>query len=54
VARPPIAGTAEAPFDLVPADVLVIADRGYDTNAVRYAIEARGATPNIPPKVNRR
>jgi transposase len=38
----------------VPADVLVIADRGYDTNPVRRAIEARGATPNIPPKVNRR
>ena len=30
-----------------------MADRGYDTNAVRSAIESRGATPNIPPKVNR-
>jgi len=30
----------------------VLADRGYDTNAVRSAIEARDATPNIPPKSN--
>jgi transposase len=32
----------------------VLADRGYDTNAVRSAIEARDATPNIPPKSNQR
>jgi transposase len=38
----------------VPVGVLVIADRGYDTNAVRAAINACGATPVIPPKVNRR
>jgi transposase len=38
----------------LPADVLVIGDRGYDTNALRSIINARGATPNIPPKVNRR
>jgi transposase len=38
----------------VPAGVLVIADRGYDSDAVRAAISGRGATPNIPPKVNRR
>jgi transposase len=30
------------------------ADKGYDTNAVRRKVEARGAMPNIPPKVNRR
>ena len=36
------------------ADVLVIADRGYDTNSVRQAINDRNATPNIPPKANRR
>jgi len=34
--------------------VVVIADRGYDSNAVRAAINDRGATPNIPPKRNRR
>ena len=38
----------------MPADALVLADRGYDTNAVRSAIEARNATPNIPSKSNRR
>jgi transposase len=38
----------------LPADVLVIADRGYDTDAIRAAINGRGATPNIPPKINRR
>ena len=27
---------------------------GYDTNGVRQAIQDRGATPNIPPKINRR
>jgi transposase len=37
----------------VPRGVLVIADRGYDSNAVRAAINERGATPNIPPKANR-
>lgn len=33
---------------------MLIADRGYDTNAVREAVNERGATPNIPPKSNRR
>jgi transposase len=37
----------------VPTGVLVIADRGYDSNAVRAAINACGATPVIPPKANR-
>jgi transposase len=35
-------------------DILVIADRGYDTDPVRRRIEERGSVPNIPPKVNRR
>ena len=39
---------------MVSSGALVLADRGYDTNAVRSAIEARNATPNIPPKCNRR
>ena len=38
----------------MPAGALVLADRGYDTNAVRSAIEARDATANIPSKSNRR
>ena len=29
-------------------------DKGYDTDAIRRQIEATGATPNIPPKANRR
>jgi len=33
---------------------LVHGDKGYDSNAVRRKIEAKGAAPNIPPKVNRR
>jgi transposase len=33
---------------------LVQGDKGYDTNAVRRKIEAKGTAPNIPPKVNRR
>jgi transposase len=45
---------ALALLPLLPADTLLIADRGYDTNAVRDAINERGATPNIPPKSNRR
>jgi len=45
---------AEMLLPLVPSGALVLADRGYDTNAVRHAIEERGATPNIPPKINRK
>ena len=44
---------AESLIDLVPPDLLVIADRGYDTDPVRRRIEDRGSVPNIPPKVNR-
>jgi transposase len=29
-------------------------DKGYDSDAVRRKIESKGATPNIPPKANRR
>jgi transposase len=31
-----------------------MADRAYDTNAVRRQIEDQGAVPNIPPKRTRR
>ncbi len=33
---------------------LAMADRAYDTNAVRRQIEDQGAVPNIPPKRTRR
>jgi transposase len=29
-------------------------DKGYDANAIRRQVEARGAAPNIPPKANRK
>ena len=29
------------------------ADKGYDSNAIRQQVEARGTTPNIPPMPNR-
>jgi Transposase DDE domain len=34
--------------------MLVMADRAYDTNAIRQQIEDQGAVPNIPPKRTRR
>ena len=38
----------------MPPGVLLLADRGYDTDAVRAALNSGGATPNIPPERNRR
>ena len=38
----------------LPACRLLHADKGYDSDAIREQVEARGAAPNIPPKVNRR
>jgi transposase len=32
----------------------VLADKGYDSDAIRRQIEAAGAAPNIPPEINRR
>lgn len=32
----------------------MLADKGYDSDAIRRQIEAAGAAPNIPPKINRR
>ena len=31
-----------------------IADKGYDSNAIRRQVEGRGAIPNIPPKAYRK
>ena len=40
---------------MLPPQVNVLqGDKGYDSNAVRWQIEAKGAAPNIPPKSNRR
>ena len=38
----------------MPPTRILHGDKGYDSDAVRRKIEARGAAPNIPPKVNRR
>ena len=45
---------AEGLLRRLPADALVvIGDKGYDSNAVRDQVKALGAFPNIPPKKNR-
>jgi transposase len=44
---------AEALLRNLPRGSLVMADRAYDTNAVRQQIQSQGAVPNIPPKRNR-
>lgn len=33
---------------------MVLADKAYDADRIRELIEGQGATPNIPPKSNRR
>ena len=37
----------------LPENAVVLADKGYDADWIRAAIEARGAAPNIPAKSNR-
>ena len=37
----------------IPAGLIVHGDKGYDSDAIRRAIEAKGGMPNIPPKKNR-
>ena len=44
---------ADALLDHIATTDLVHGDKGYDSNAVRQKIEAKGAAPNIPPKSNR-
>ena len=41
-------------LELMPAADILHGDNGYDSDAVRRKIEALGAAPNIPPKINRR
>ena len=45
---------ADTLLDRLPATMLLHGDKGYDSDAVREKIEARGIAPNIPPKSNRR
>ena len=37
----------------LPEDAMLIADKGYDANALREAVAERGAWANIPPKIAR-
>ena len=45
---------ADTLLDRLPATMLLHGDKGYDSDAVREKVEARGTAPNIPPKSNRR
>ncbi|MBZ0217471.1 MAG: transposase, partial [Fimbriimonadaceae bacterium] len=38
----------------IPQDIILHGDKGYDSNAIRRAVEALGTMPNIPPKKNRK
>jgi len=42
----------EALIDRLPNCEVLHADKGYDSNAIRRQVEARGAWANIPPKAN--
>ena len=41
-------------LELLDEGCVLLADKAYDTDDIRGRIEDRGATANIPPKVNRR
>lgn len=48
-----IASAADMTADL-PEGAMLLADKGYDANALRTAIRERRAWANIPPKANRK
>ncbi len=41
-------------LNALPEDVMVLADKAYDANAIREMIDGQGAWANIPPKSNRK
>jgi transposase len=45
---------ADALLDHIGPRTIVLADKAYDADRIRELIQDRGATPNIPPKSNRR
>jgi transposase len=45
---------AEALLDALPKAPALLADRGYDADWFRNALRAKGITPCIPPKKNRK
>ena len=48
------APACEQLLPLVAKGAILIADRAYDTNAIRATMAERGAWANIPPRVNRK
>ena len=40
-------------FERLPECRVLHGDKGYDSDAIRRQVEARGVMPNIPPKANR-
>jgi transposase len=49
----PYCVAADTLLDEISTAELVHGDKGYDTNDVRQKIKAKGAAPNIPPKITR-
>jgi putative transposase len=47
-------GGAAAILDVLPSAHDLIADRGYDSDGYRAALEDKGITPCIPPRKNRK
>jgi transposase len=45
---------AEPLLDAVPQDSIFLADKAYDTDAIREKVEAQGGFANIPAKRNRK
>jgi transposase len=45
---------ADALLDHLGPRTIVLADKAYDADRIRELIQEQGATPNIPPKSNRR
>jgi len=41
-------------LERMPQASILHADKGYDSDAIRRQVEAKGAMPNIPPKTNRK
>jgi transposase len=44
----------EVLIDRMPSTLLLNADKGYDSDAIRRQVWQRGAFANIPPKANRK
>ncbi len=45
---------ADDMLDIMRADTIILADKAYDSNAIRAKAKERGAWANIPPKQNRK